>query len=56
MGRTYVDGMAISKDPDQTAPFGSSLIWVYTECLDLSVSIDTIVMVRSLVLMSQYHD
>ena len=30
------DGMANSVDPDQTAP-RSSLIWVYTVCLDLPV-------------------
>ena len=30
------DGMANSVDPDQTAP-RSSLVWVNTVCLDLSV-------------------
>ena len=30
--------MADSVDPDQTAPFGSSLIWVYTVCLGNFVS------------------
>ena len=31
--------MANSVDPDQTAPLGSSLIWVCTVCSDLSVPI-----------------
>ena len=39
------DGMANSVDPDQTAPFRSSLIWVCTVCLDLSVPIFRILMV-----------
>ena len=30
-------GRANSVDPDQTAPFGSSLIWVCTVCSNLSV-------------------
>ena len=30
-------GIANSEDPDQTAPFRSSLIWVCTVCPDLSV-------------------
>ena len=29
--------MANSVDPDQAAPQRSSLIWVYTVCLDVSV-------------------
>ena len=33
------DGMANSVDPDQTAPTRSSLIWIYTICSDLSVTI-----------------
>ena len=32
-----VDGVANSVDPDQTAPFRGSLIWVCTVCSDLSV-------------------
>ena len=31
--------MANSVDPDQTAPFGSSLIWGSTVCSDMSVPI-----------------
>ena len=42
MGQKVAHGMANSVDPDQTAPRSdcssrSSLIWVYTVCLDLSV-------------------
>ena len=33
------DEMANSVDPDQTAPLGSSLIWVCTVCLDLCLPI-----------------
>ena len=39
------DGMANSVDPDQTAP-RSSLIWVYSVCLELSVRILWIVAVH----------
>ena len=33
------EGMANSADPDQTAPFRGSLIWVCTVCSDLPVPI-----------------
>ena len=35
----HADGMANSVDPGQTAPEGSSLIWVCTVCSDLFVPI-----------------
>ena len=39
------DGIANSVDPDQTAPFRSSLIWVCTVSSDLPVPIFRILMV-----------
>ena len=49
------DGVANSVDPDQTAPEGtvSSLIWVYSVFLDLSVQIFGMTTVRVLVVVLQ---
>ena len=46
MSQTSSNEMANSVDPDQTAPKRSSLVWVYTVCLNTSVPIFWLIFIK----------